>query len=129
MARWLLAPQLVQFATRQLHQVGNFSQQLPFESAVGQRPTWLAYPYGRWDARVAQAVTAAGYRGGWTLAGADVTAHTSWGAAPRVNIPSSLSLDAFAAWVSGVAHWRARRADYPSTRRATAVLVAGVTQS
>lgn len=79
------------------------------EAQLGSRPRWIAYPYGRWDARVARAAAAAGYRGGWTLDGADVTATTDWHAAPRINIPASLSLDSFAAWVSGLAHWRSRR--------------------
>lgn len=76
------------------------------EARMGRRPNWIAYPYGRWDARVARETLAAGYRGGWTLNGSDVTPSTAWGAAPRVNIPASLSLDAFATWVSGLAHWR-----------------------
>jgi peptidoglycan/xylan/chitin deacetylase (PgdA/CDA1 family) len=76
------------------------------EAQTGRRPKWIAYPYGRWDHRVARETLAAGYRGGWTLDGSDITANTDWGAAPRVNIPANLSLDAFAAWVSGLAHWR-----------------------
>jgi len=80
------------------------------ERELGRRPEWLAYPYGRWDARVATATLAAGYRGGLALDGRDFTAVASLGSIPRLNIPAGISLDAFAAWVSGFAHWRAQRA-------------------
>lgn len=73
---------------------------------TGTTPRWLAYPYGRWDARVAAAAREAGYTGAWTLAGRDVTSNTDWWSAPRVDIPSGITLDAFAAWLSGFAHWR-----------------------
>lgn len=76
------------------------------EAEVGVRPRWLAYPYGRWDPRVAAAVIAAGYRGGLTLDGRDMTARSPLASVPRINIPSSLSLDAFAAWISGLSHLR-----------------------
>jgi len=75
---------------------------------TGVRPDWVAYPYGRWDARVAAAVRAAGYRGGWTLDGRDVEQGTDFMCAPRINIPASLGIDAFIAWVSGLMHWRSR---------------------
>lgn len=75
---------------------------------TGVRPDWLAYPYGRWDARVAAAVRAAGYRGGWTLDGRDVEHGTDFSCAPRINVPATLSIDGFIAWVSGFMHWRSR---------------------
>jgi len=77
---------------------------------TGERPRWFAYPYGRWNATVAHAARRAGYRGALTLDGADVEPGVDWMACPRINIPSSLSDSAFDAWVSGVAHLRARRA-------------------
>jgi peptidoglycan/xylan/chitin deacetylase (PgdA/CDA1 family) len=79
------------------------------ERELGRRPEWIAYPYGRWDARVAAATLAAGYRGGLALDGRDFTRDSAFGSIPRLNIPAGISLDAFAAWVSGFAHWRAQR--------------------
>jgi peptidoglycan/xylan/chitin deacetylase (PgdA/CDA1 family) len=79
------------------------------ERRLGRRPHWVAYPYGRWDATVAVATQAAGYRGGFTLDGHDVTPQTMWAQAPRINVPAGISLAAFAAWVSGFVHWRASR--------------------
>lgn len=78
------------------------------EQELGSRPRWLAYPYGRWDTRVAAATRAVGYLGAWTLAGRDVTAHTDWASAPRLNVPAGIALDAFVAWGSGLAHWRSK---------------------
>lgn len=77
------------------------------ERELGRRPSWIAYPYGRWDARVARQALASGYTGGFALDGRDVTPRSALGSLPRLNIPAGISLDAFAAWVSGVAHWRA----------------------
>lgn len=78
--------------------------------ALGVTPRWMAYPYGRWDARVAAAVRAAGFAGAWTLAGRDVTADGDWYGAPRVNIPAGIAQESFEAWISGFAHVRASRA-------------------
>lgn len=79
------------------------------ERELGARPSHIAFPYGRWDERVARAVAAAGYRAGWALDGRDLVSTSDLRCAPRLNIPASISLDAFAAWVSGVSHWRALR--------------------
>ncbi len=76
---------------------------------TGERPHWFAYPYGRWNATVADAARRAGYRGALTLDGNDVESGADWLACPRINIPASISDPAFDAWVSGVAHLRARR--------------------
>lgn len=79
------------------------------ERKLGRRPAWVAYPYGRWSAEVATAAHESGYRGGFTLAGRDVSVGLDWASAPRLNIPAGITLDAFAAWVSGFAHFRASR--------------------
>lgn len=74
---------------------------------LGEVPRWFAYPYGRTDARVASAVREARFRGALALDGRDVTATSSpfhWG---RVNVPAGIDADAFDAWISGFAHWRA----------------------
>ena len=69
---------------------------------------WFAYPYGRWNPRVAEAVKDAGYSGAWTLEGHDVSRSCQWFGAPRVNIPAGMHFASFEAWVSGFAHIRAR---------------------
>lgn len=79
------------------------------ERHLGRRPQWVAYPYGRWNATVAAATKSCGYRGGLTLDELDVTAQTVWHQAPRINVPAGITVDAFAAWMSGFAHWRASR--------------------
>ncbi len=79
------------------------------EQRLGRRPTWLAYPYGRFSPDVAAAARASGYRGGFTLSGQDLRGGVDWSVAPRLNIPAGISLDAFAAWLSGFAHLRASR--------------------
>jgi peptidoglycan/xylan/chitin deacetylase (PgdA/CDA1 family) len=79
------------------------------ECHLGRRPAWVAYPYGLWNENVAAASRACGYRGGFTLAGRDVTPQTDWSQAARLNVPAGIPFEAFVAWVSGFAHWRASR--------------------
>ncbi len=70
---------------------------------LGQRPAFLAYPYGAWDARVRTATIRAGYTLGLTLDPGRVgRAGTDLGAVPRVNIPSGISDAAFEVWASGL---------------------------
>jgi len=70
---------------------------------AGADPEFFAYPYGIWDARVRDAVRAAGYRGAVTLDYGLVAAGTDPWALPRVNVPAPLSLAAFEAWAAGLA--------------------------
>jgi peptidoglycan/xylan/chitin deacetylase (PgdA/CDA1 family) len=78
-------------------------------AGVGVRPVAFAYPYGRWDLRVTRAVDDAGYDIGVTLEAHDVVPRDSALALARINIPSTISISAFAAWVSGLSDLRARR--------------------
>ncbi len=92
----------------------DLAMECEVSAAVLQRETgaearWIAYPYGLWDDRVAQASRAAGYTGGLTLAGADVTSGTSPWATPRINIPAGITNAAFDAWLSGFSHLRRQR--------------------
>ena len=68
---------------------------------TGAAPTLLSYPYGIWDARVAEAARRAGYRAAVTL-DFGLNIH---GIDPlelrRINIPASISPPAFAAWAAG----------------------------
>ncbi len=74
---------------------------------TGAVPTCFAYPYGLWNGRVREAARRAGYRGAVTLDYGLVRAGADPLALRRVNVPASISLAAFEAWVSGL---RARRA-------------------
>ena len=69
---------------------------------LGTEPHFFAYPYGRWNARVRDAVRAAGYRGAVTLDYGLVRRVGDPWALPRVNIPSGITLDAFEAWAAGL---------------------------
>lgn len=78
------------------------------ERELGTRPTEFAYPYGRWDSRVREATKRARFSGAVTLGELDVDRGSDPFAIPRINIPASLGLSAFEAWVSGLADLRAR---------------------
>jgi len=69
---------------------------------AGVVPTLFAYPYGVWDTRVRDAVSAAGYRGAVTLDYGLVGAGADPWALRRVNIPAGITLPAFEAWVAGL---------------------------
>jgi len=71
-------------------------------SRTGTRPEFFAYPYGRWDARVRDAVRAAGYRGAVTLDYGLVHGHADPWALRRVNVPAAISQPAFEAWAAGL---------------------------
>ena len=77
------------------------------EQHGGVRPDSFSYPYGIWDARVRDAVRRAGYRAAVTLEFGLNTPGIDPCALRRVNVPSSISLAAFAGWAAGV---RPRRA-------------------
>ncbi len=76
---------------------------------TGVLPAWFAYPYGLWNGRVREAVRRAGYRGAVTLDYGLVHAGADPWALRRVNVPASISLAAFEAWVSGLRARGARR--------------------
>lgn len=69
---------------------------------LGAEPHCFAYPYGLWDARVRDAVRAAGYRGAVTLDYGLVKRNADPWALARINIPSGIGLDAFEAWAAGL---------------------------
>jgi peptidoglycan/xylan/chitin deacetylase (PgdA/CDA1 family) len=69
---------------------------------TGARPELFAYPYGIWDARVRQAVRAAGYSGAVTLDYGLVGARSDPWALPRVNIPATILPPAFETWTAGL---------------------------
>lgn len=65
-------------------------------------PRFFAYPYGMWDARVRDAVHAAGYRGAVTLDYGLVRHGSDPWALARVNVPSGITLGAFETWAAGL---------------------------
>ena len=73
----------------------------------GVDPSFFAYPYGLWDARIRGAVEAAGYRAAFTLAAdARTQKHDRW-TLPRLNVPASIGDSAFQAWTAGITPpWR-----------------------
>jgi len=71
-------------------------------SRTGICPEFFAYPYGRWDARVRDAVRAAGYRGAVTLDYGLVHGRADPWALRRVNVPAAISQPAFEAWAAGL---------------------------
>jgi len=72
------------------------------EERTGVRPESFSYPYGIWDARVRDAVRRMGYRAAVTLEFGLNTPGIDPCALRRVNVPSSISLPAFAGWAAGV---------------------------
>jgi peptidoglycan/xylan/chitin deacetylase (PgdA/CDA1 family) len=72
------------------------------QARAGVVPAFFAYPYGIWDARVRNAVHAAGYRGAVTLDYGLVGARADPWALPRVNVPASIPSPAFKVWVAGL---------------------------
>ncbi len=69
---------------------------------TGAVPTCFAFPYGLWDARVRNAVRAAGYQAAFTLDSGLVHARTDRWALPRVNVPATIGRAAFEAWCAGL---------------------------
>lgn len=69
---------------------------------LGAEPHFFAYPYGLWDARVRDAVHAAGYRGAVTLDYGLVRHGSDPWALARVNVPSGITLGAFETWAAGL---------------------------
>jgi peptidoglycan/xylan/chitin deacetylase (PgdA/CDA1 family) len=67
--------------------------------AVGTTPDLFAFPYGLWNAAVSDAARAAGYRAAVTLADRVMTGGDKAWALPRINVPTGLSMDAFASWL------------------------------
>jgi peptidoglycan/xylan/chitin deacetylase (PgdA/CDA1 family) len=68
---------------------------------IGVAPTFAAYPYGRWSARVRAAARAAGYDGALTLQYGTVTVDDDPWSLRRINVPAGLPPDTFPAWVAG----------------------------
>lgn len=73
---------------------------------TGRVAAHVAYPYGRWDARVAAAARAAGYSSGSTLEGRASEPGDSPHALSRLNVPSGISLDALECRAAGVPRWK-----------------------
>jgi peptidoglycan/xylan/chitin deacetylase (PgdA/CDA1 family) len=69
---------------------------------TGIRPTILAYPYGRWDRRVRDAVRATGYSAAVTLDRGTNSSTTDPWALRRTNVPASIGNAAFECWVAGL---------------------------
>ena len=78
------------------------------EQRTGFQAEHFAYPYGGWNARVAECVRAAGFAAGLTLDAGFSTRGLDPMAMPRVNIPASISDPAFAAWAAGLRPSRSR---------------------
>lgn len=72
------------------------------EQRLGVRPTLFAYPYGRWDRRVRDAVRAAGYTAAVTLDPGPVTRGDDPWSLRRLNIPAGLDAPAYACWLAGL---------------------------
>jgi peptidoglycan/xylan/chitin deacetylase (PgdA/CDA1 family) len=72
------------------------------QARAGVTPTFFAYPYGLWDARVRKAVRGARYRGAVTLDYGLVGAHADPWALARVNVPATIPSAAFKVWVAGL---------------------------
>ena len=69
---------------------------------LGIQPTSFAYPYGRWDPRVRNAVRTAGFKTAVTLdGGANGRRADPW-ALRRQNIPAGIGRAAFECWTAGV---------------------------
>jgi peptidoglycan/xylan/chitin deacetylase (PgdA/CDA1 family) len=69
---------------------------------LGVRPTAFAYPYGRWNARVRDAVRTAGYDCAVTLDGGANNDRTDPWALRRQNIPAGIRPAAFECWTAGI---------------------------
>lgn len=67
---------------------------------TGVTPEFFAYPYGLWNARVRNAIGAAGYRAAFTLAFGHPMRDPF--ALPRLNVPASIPDPAFHAWTAGL---------------------------
>lgn len=76
---------------------------------TGVAPLFFAYPYGRWDRRIRDAVRHAGYRAAVTLDYGLITARADPWALRRVNVPASIGPSAFEAWAAGLAPTLRRR--------------------
>lgn len=75
---------------------------------TGARATTFSYPYGLVNARVREAVRAAGYGAAVTLSYGLNTSATDPLMLRRVNIPASIASPAYEAWASGLRpRWRA----------------------
>lgn len=68
----------------------------------GTDPVLFAYPYGRWDERIREAVRAAGYRAAFTLAADRRTEPGDPLTLPRLSIPAGISDAGFEAWTAGL---------------------------
>ncbi len=69
---------------------------------AGVEPDALAYPYGLWDARVVRAAGGAGYRTGLTLESRGLGTNAELLAAPRINVPAGIPLEALECWLAGL---------------------------
>ena len=69
---------------------------------TGVTPEFFAYPYGRWNERVRDAVRAAGYRAAFTLDRTTRRDTASTWSLPRLNIPAGIDDAAFQAWSAGL---------------------------
>jgi peptidoglycan/xylan/chitin deacetylase (PgdA/CDA1 family) len=69
---------------------------------TGVTPQFFAYPYGRWNERVREAVRVAGYRAAFVLdQGADSGAASNW-SLRRLNVPAGIEDAPFQAWTAGL---------------------------
>lgn len=66
---------------------------------TGVAPDFFAYPYGRWNDAVREAVRVAGYRAAFSL---DVTRPADRWTLPRLNVPAGIGDAAFQAWAAGL---------------------------
>lgn len=73
------------------------------EERFGTVSHWISYPYGSYDARVAQGARRAGYSAGLRIDGGWVRgAARDPFAVPRLNVPAGLSIDGFILRTSGL---------------------------
>lgn len=69
---------------------------------LGVRPRAFAYPYGRWNAPVREAIRAAGFTMAVTLDGGGNRRHADPWALRRQNIPAGIGAAAFECWTAGI---------------------------
>lgn len=69
---------------------------LTFQSELGQRPSWLAYPFGTLNEAVVELLRKNGFRGAFTMEERVSPFFVDNYAIPRIRMPGDISMDAYA---------------------------------